>query len=281
MAGLHRCPTCPRRHEPDVRWAGSSGPETSPILFIGMAPGNEELLAGQPFVGASGRIMRKVCGEAGFSFEDARVINCINCYPAKRVGKRDEISRDQFVSCRARFEQELRASAARIIVPLGGDALWYLTGLKGPDNGIGRWRGYPIPKSACKPVKAWPSQKLLKEGLKVENLGEEERQRLEHALARAKDKGVLLPPRTEWILPTLHPSYIMRTRFTRMPYLTCDIQRVARALNHRLRLLAVEGPGEPLADAGRSTGPLAIDIETVGHTTTIERIGYSWEVPSP
>lgn len=299
------CESCPRRAlEPGAKSSGERGPVEADLLFIGMAPGQNELGA-IPFVGGSGKLLAQVFAHvraSGYSLprfgwrdpdeDEVRVINCINCYPLKQVGAKAYISKEQFIACRSRFESELKMSHARIVVPLGGDALWYLTGIKGKKNGIASWRGYPIFPKDCLPVSAWPTQKALKEMVAGAS-DEATKAWADETLKRVKEKRVVLPPRAEIILPTLHPSYIMQTRFTQKPLLVKDIMRTARALNGGIKWVDVgENEGVPFGElaslpAQRPVGvssdgtplfdPITADIETVGFTTQIERISFAWK----
>jgi uracil-DNA glycosylase family 4 len=278
---MSACAGCPRANEPKAQWCGSRGPEDARLLLVGMAPGKNELAQGIPFVGGSGRLLGSVFAQVRAAggklphfdeekphLDQVRIINSINCYPLKTVAGKDVITKEQFIACRERFEGEIRASQAEVVVPMGGDALWYVTGRKGKKEGIAAWRGYPIFPDDCAWVGAWPTQKALKDQIKEGVEGAKEK------LAKVLGKTVVLPPRAQVILPTLHPSFIMRTRFVKRPYLVKDFMRVARALDGKLSFIEIEGEGEHSAPA--RTRVVAFDIETVGFTWEVERIGLAW-----
>lgn len=50
-------------------------------LLIGEAPGKMEAEQRQPFVGASGRVLKKLLRDAGVDPEGLTIINCIQCRP--------------------------------------------------------------------------------------------------------------------------------------------------------------------------------------------------------
>jgi len=144
------CPGCPRRLESpgldrdDVRgkWCGKRGRSDASLLLIGMAPGKDELLAGVPFVGGSGRMLAAALAYNGTKLDSVAAINRVNCYP---LGKDEVPSEEQLVACEPRFLADLAASKATVLVPLGDVALTSLHDVKGKRQSISYWRGYTIP----------------------------------------------------------------------------------------------------------------------------------------
>src|ERR1700690_4394347 len=53
-----------------LKYVGTRGNTASPICLVGEAPGSEEDQSGLPFVGASGRDLDRMLGEAGVSAGD-------------------------------------------------------------------------------------------------------------------------------------------------------------------------------------------------------------------
>jgi len=51
------------------------------ILFVGEAPGKNEDLEGEPFVGAAGKNLDKLLEQVGLSLEDVYVANILKCRP--------------------------------------------------------------------------------------------------------------------------------------------------------------------------------------------------------
>jgi len=52
-------------------------------MFIGEAPGENEDLSGEPFVGRAGKLLDKLLIEAGISKEDVYITNILKCRPPK------------------------------------------------------------------------------------------------------------------------------------------------------------------------------------------------------
>src|SRR2546428_7378955 len=82
---VHDCRRCPlgfsRTHAvPGV------GPENARIVIVGEAPGQNEDLQGEPFVGAAGKLLDQLLRGIGLSRGDAFITNILKCRPP---GNRD------------------------------------------------------------------------------------------------------------------------------------------------------------------------------------------------
>src|SRR5438477_6217047 len=64
------------------------GPRTAAILLIGEQPGDEEDLAGRPFVGPAGRLLRDLLNEAGIDAATAYITNAVKHFSWEPRGKR-------------------------------------------------------------------------------------------------------------------------------------------------------------------------------------------------
>src|SRR5258705_4473379 len=58
------------------------------VVFVGEQPGDEEDLAGHPFVGPAGRLFDKALAEAGIDREKTYVTNVVKHFKWKQRGKR-------------------------------------------------------------------------------------------------------------------------------------------------------------------------------------------------
>lgn len=122
------------------------------IAFVAEAPSNEELDAGQPLVGPSGRIFNAIMRTAGLDRSQYLVTNvfdeklpgndvsawCNNLTDARAGGYTNlpPIGAAGFLRpehhCHLdRLQKELETCQPTVIVPLGGTALWALTGQAG------------------------------------------------------------------------------------------------------------------------------------------------------
>ena len=48
-------------------------------MFVGMCPGEDEAKEGKPFVGKSGKYLRKIISEVGFKASDCYFTNVVHC----------------------------------------------------------------------------------------------------------------------------------------------------------------------------------------------------------
>ena len=72
------CPVC---DNDEIVFA--SGPSKAKILVIGEFPGKDEIIQGKPFVGATGRVMRKELAYLGIDMNQLRITNLWQHRPNK------------------------------------------------------------------------------------------------------------------------------------------------------------------------------------------------------
>lgn len=103
------------------------GPCSSPIVFIGEAPGREEDLGGEPFVGRGGRLLDKVLKDVGVDRSEVFISNLVKCRPpGNRRPRKDEIE-----ACSRFLESELKTVGPSVVCALGQTAASRLLGHKG------------------------------------------------------------------------------------------------------------------------------------------------------
>ena len=94
----------------------------SKIVFVGEAPGKEEDIRGEPFVGSAGKLLNQVLEKAGFSRKNVYVTNLVRCRPPKnRKPLKSELN-----ACSNYLERELDIIKPKIIAPLGNTALYVI-----------------------------------------------------------------------------------------------------------------------------------------------------------
>ncbi|HSW65371.1 MAG TPA: DNA polymerase [Dissulfurispiraceae bacterium] len=139
-----------------MRYIHGSGPDGAKILLVGEAPGEQEEFAGKPFVGTAGGELDRELADAGISRHSCYVTNVVKHRPPgndisqwiisptkKRPAPTGFVPyRDRYVapSVKEHIEdlwREINAVQPNVIVPLGGTALWVLTG----HDSITSWRG--------------------------------------------------------------------------------------------------------------------------------------------
>jgi DNA polymerase len=107
------------------------GPENAAIAFVGEQPGDEEDLAGRPFVGPAGRLLDRAFSETGIDRSKIYITNAVKHFKFELRGKRRIHSKPNVADVnhyRWWLFKELDFIAPRLVVALGATALLALTG---------------------------------------------------------------------------------------------------------------------------------------------------------
>jgi DNA polymerase len=107
------------------------GARQAAVMFVGEQPGNEEDLAGRPFVGPAGRLFEKALAEAGLDRRRAYVTNVVKHFKWEPRGKRRIHSRpdaSEITACRPWLEAEIAVVRPQVITCLGATAAQALLG---------------------------------------------------------------------------------------------------------------------------------------------------------
>ncbi|HEV8605154.1 MAG TPA: UdgX family uracil-DNA binding protein [Tepidisphaeraceae bacterium] len=117
------------------------GPQQARIMFIGEQPGDQEDLAGKPFVGPAGKILDKTLEEVGIERGDVYVTNAVKHFKFEPRGKRrihSKPSTREMAACKPWLTAEIGAVKPKMVVALGATAA---QDLFGKDFKITRERG--------------------------------------------------------------------------------------------------------------------------------------------
>ncbi len=117
------------------------GPRQASAFFIGEQPGDQEDLAGKPFVGPAGRVLDEALVEAGIPRKEVFVTNAVKHFKWEARGKRrihQKPTLGEVKACRPWLETELAIVKPKLIVCLGATAA---QSLMGPQFRITRDRG--------------------------------------------------------------------------------------------------------------------------------------------
>jgi uracil-DNA glycosylase family protein len=101
------------------------GPVPAPMMLVGEQPGDQEDLAGRPFVGPAGRILERALEQAGIAREEVFVTNAVKHFKHEMRGKRRLHKRPNVYEidrCRWWLEQERAIVRPTTIVALGATA---------------------------------------------------------------------------------------------------------------------------------------------------------------
>jgi uracil-DNA glycosylase len=101
------------------------GPPQAAIMLVGEQPGDQEDLAGRPFVGPAGEVLNRALAEAGVPRDQLYVTNAVKHFKHEPRGKRrlhKTPDRGEVQACRWWLDNERRLVRPRVIVALGGTA---------------------------------------------------------------------------------------------------------------------------------------------------------------
>ena len=224
------------------------GPKQARIMLVGEAPGFEEEIKGEPFVGPSGDELRRQLREAGIAMDECYITNVCKYRPPDNdmsewlTDKKTAVKRG-FVAHNGRYAHplvmeglnelwgEIAEVKPDVVIGFGNTALWGLAG----HWGITNWRGSEL------------------------NIA-------------YKASEASLPTLTPFV-PTLHPASVLRNWATR-PQVMHDLKmRVKRRLDHGFVTPQYSFNAAPTFDEamefihGATDCDLAGDIETAGGTT--------------
>ena len=147
------CRGCPL-YANATRAVFGEGATHAELMLVGEQPGDEEDLAGRPFVGPAGRLLDEALAEAGIDRSRAYITNAVKHFKWQGRGKRrihQKPTWSESVACRPWLEAELAAVRPRVVVALGATAA---QSLLGRDFRVTRQRGEPIDSSLAEHVVA-------------------------------------------------------------------------------------------------------------------------------
>ena len=130
------------------------GPKTAEVMFVGEQPGDQEDLAGQPFVGPAGGVFDRAMEKVGIDRRRVYVTNAVKHFKFVERGKRRIHAKPNGIeisACRPWLEAELTAIEPELVVCLGATAA---QSLMGRDFRITSERGKFFPHQWAKEVVA-------------------------------------------------------------------------------------------------------------------------------
>jgi DNA polymerase len=105
---------------------GGEGPKRAKIMLVGEQPGDQEDLAGQPFVGPAGKLLDRVCEAAGVDRRTVYLTNAVKHFKWEPRGKRrlhKTPAQREIEACNYWLDKELASVKPSVIVALGTTAL--------------------------------------------------------------------------------------------------------------------------------------------------------------
>lgn len=142
LAEARKCTRCDL-YKCGTQTVFGEGPLNARILFVGEQPGDQEDLAGRPFVGPAGQLFDQALEKAGIDRAETYVTNAVKHFKFVLRGKRrihDKPNAGEITACRWWQEQERALIKPPVTVALGTTAA---RSLFGKVVTIGKLRGSP------------------------------------------------------------------------------------------------------------------------------------------
>jgi DNA polymerase len=142
LADARECTRC-ELYKCGTQTVFGEGPLDARILFVGEQPGDQEDLAGRPFVGPAGQLFDQALERAGIDRAETYVTNAVKHFKFIQRGKKrihDRPDGAEITACRWWQEQERALIRPPVTVALGATAA---RSLFGKIVTIGKLRGKP------------------------------------------------------------------------------------------------------------------------------------------
>lgn len=143
VEACHQCPLADGRTQIVF---GVGNPQAR-VLIVGEAPGKNEDLQGEPFVGAAGKYLNELLSIAGLTREDVFIANVLKCRPPGNRDPRPE----EIELCAPFLREQTRSIDPDYIVTLGNFATKFIlktevgiTRLHGTLQKAGKFNVFPI-----------------------------------------------------------------------------------------------------------------------------------------
>jgi DNA polymerase len=137
------CRRCPLWRDATQTVFGE-GPENAKWIFVGEQPGDQEDLAGKPFVGPAGKVFDAILDDAEIDRTKVYVTNAVKHFKFEPRGKRRihaKPNAGEIRACRWWMDQELALIKPDLVVALGATAAQSLLGRAVP---VTRMRGETV-----------------------------------------------------------------------------------------------------------------------------------------
>jgi probable DNA metabolism protein len=143
-AAIESCRRCPL-YEHATQPVFGEGPPDAKVMVVGEQPGDQEDLAGRPFVGPAGQVFDEAIAEVGIDRKKLYVTNAVKHFKFVPRGKRrihQKPDSGEISACRHWLDMERQLTRPRLIVALGASAA---QSLLGKAVSVAKVRGEPIP----------------------------------------------------------------------------------------------------------------------------------------
>ena len=145
QTALKKCSQCPDMFGPPV----VGNPIISPIMLIGQAPGDKEIIIPKPFAWTAGKTLFKWFNQLGVGEEDFRNLVYIaavcRCFPGKKPRGGDRVPNlTEIKACQHWLEMEYKFLQPKLLIPVGKLAISQFIEVKKLTDVIGKVHQYEI-----------------------------------------------------------------------------------------------------------------------------------------
>lgn len=140
VEGCRRCPLW----RDATHGVSGEGPESARLMIVGEQPGDQEDLAGRPFVGPAGLVLDAALAEAGIDRSEVFVTNAVRHFKHEVRGKRrihQTPNAGEVQACRWWLDAERNRIRPRVVVAMGATAAHAVLSRK---VAVTRERGRPL-----------------------------------------------------------------------------------------------------------------------------------------
>ena len=116
-AAVHDCHKC-GLHRGRTQVVFGTGDPAAALVFVGEAPGHDEDVQGEPFVGAAGQLLNRIIAAIGLRREQVYILNIIKCRPPQNRNPQP----DEIAACWPILQEQLACLRPQIICALGAFA---------------------------------------------------------------------------------------------------------------------------------------------------------------
>lgn len=139
-----QCVKCPKLVATRKNVVFGVGNIDAELMFVGEAPGADEDIQGEPFVGAAGQLLTKMIQAMGLSREKVYIANILKCrpdMPADSSGNRKPTP-EEMQTCIPYLHAQIDLIQPKVLVALGGTAMEGLLSKTGITKLRGQWHTY-------------------------------------------------------------------------------------------------------------------------------------------
>jgi uracil-DNA glycosylase len=139
-----QCVKCPHLSSSRTNVVFGVGNIDATLMFVGEAPGADEDVQGEPFVGAAGQLLTRMIGAMGLTRDGVYIANILKCrpdMPAGSSGNRKPTA-EEMQTCIPYLHAQIDVIQPKVLVALGGTAMEGLLAKTGIMKLRGQWQTY-------------------------------------------------------------------------------------------------------------------------------------------